>query len=188
MRSASSIKGYFNNTEDTERNFDAEGFFRTGDIVEQLGPRNLRIIDRKKNIFKLSQGEFVSPEPLETRYMESPYIEQILITCGDSNLGILQTSATAVVVPNQVMLMKWAAEKGIARDFTSLCATKEAKEFVLQNLIELGQQRKLRSFEVRKKNNRFCRSSSQICRRTRSLTFFLLNYFDHISIRFVFNA
>jgi fatty acid CoA ligase FadD9 len=148
VRSTSSIKGYFNNTEDTERNFDSEGFFRTGDIVEQLGPRNIRIIDRKKNIFKLSQGEFVSPEPLEACYMDSPYVEQILITCGDSNLGILQTSVVAVVVPNQVMLMKWAADKGLAGDFVSLCAKQDAKEFMLHHLIEIGQKRKLRSFEI----------------------------------------
>jgi long-chain acyl-CoA synthetase len=120
VRSTSSIKGYFNNTEDTERNFDSEGFFRTGDIVEQLGPRNIRIIDRKKNIFKLSQGEFVSPEPLETCYMDSPYVEQILITCGDSNLGILQTSVVAVVVPNQVMLLKWAADEGLGTVIKSI--------------------------------------------------------------------
>ena len=113
MRSASSVAGYFNNTEDTQRNFDDKGFFRTGDIVEQLGPRNIRIIDRKKNIFKLSQGEFVSPEPLETVYLDSPYVEQILITCGDTTLGILQTSVVAVVVPNQVLLIKWASENGV---------------------------------------------------------------------------
>ena len=58
------ISGYFNNEEETREKF-VDGFFRTGDIVELVGPQRVRIIDRKKNIFKLAQGEFVSPEQLE---------------------------------------------------------------------------------------------------------------------------
>ena len=68
VKTSESVSGYNGNTEETSKAFDADGWyyflkitnltwtrFRTGDIVELLAPRKIRVIDRKKNIFKLSQ-------------------------------------------------------------------------------------------------------------------------------------
>lgn len=55
MKTQTMIGGYFKNEEETKKQFDEEGWFRTGDIVELVAFNKIRIIDRKKNIFKLAQ-------------------------------------------------------------------------------------------------------------------------------------
>ena len=64
-----------------------------GEIQDNLA---LRIIDRKKNIFKLSQGEYIAPEKLEQCYLKSAYIGQIFVY-GDS----LHDNIVAIVVPDK---------------------------------------------------------------------------------------
>ena len=82
-------------------------FFRTGDIVEirtdSNGQPDLCVIDRKKSFFKLAQGQFVSPESLQSIYIRSPFVEQIYIH-GD----ILADSVAGVIVPNRAYAQAFA--------------------------------------------------------------------------------
>ena len=96
------VDGYFKNEAETSEKF-VDGYFRTGDIGVMESPDKVRIIDRKKNIFKLAQGEFVSPERLENLYTSSsPLIEQVYVY-GNS----LQMNVVAVVVPHSGGLLAW---------------------------------------------------------------------------------
>lgn len=111
IKSEEMFSGYINNPEETEAAFTKDGFFRTGDIVE-LRPDPLKIrvhvIDRKKNFFKLSQGQFVSPEFLQGIYIQSPFVDQIYIH-GD----LLADSVAAVVVPNREYAQAFALEHSL---------------------------------------------------------------------------
>ena len=67
VKTPTMVTGYYKNEEEMREKF-VDGYFRTGDIVVLEGNNSVRIIDRKKNLFKLAQGEFVSPERLEVKY------------------------------------------------------------------------------------------------------------------------
>ncbi|KAK3946204.1 putative long-chain-fatty-acid--CoA ligase [Diplogelasinospora grovesii] len=71
MRGPIVFKEYFKNPEETQKAVEADGWFHTGDIVEVDSLGRFKIIDRKKNVLKLSQGEYISPERIENVYMGS---------------------------------------------------------------------------------------------------------------------
>jgi len=95
------FKGYYGNTDleygidpiKTADAIDRDGWLHSGDIGEILPNGAIKIIDRKKNIFKLSQGEYIAPEKLENIYSLCPDIQQVFIY-GDS----LQSSLVALVI------------------------------------------------------------------------------------------
>ena len=62
---------------------------------------SLKIVDRKKNIFKLSQGEYIAAEKLEILYSKSPLIKQIFVY-GDS----LQSNLVTIIVPEKEEVVK----------------------------------------------------------------------------------
>ena len=75
------FKGYYKNDKENEKAFDEDGYFHTGD-VGRIFPNygnGLKIVDRVKEIFKLSQGEYIIPAKLESVYEESNYVSQIMI-------------------------------------------------------------------------------------------------------------
>lgn len=77
------FKGYFRQPEQTKECIDQEGWIHTGDIGIFLTNGALKIIDRKKNIFKLAQGEYIAPDKIEQKLGQSLYIAQIFVY-GDS--------------------------------------------------------------------------------------------------------
>ena len=65
--------GYFKNKEKTDEAL-VNGWLKSGDVGIVLPNGSVRIVDRAKNIFKLSQGEYIAPEKLENEFVKSPYV------------------------------------------------------------------------------------------------------------------
>merc|ERR1739848_379921 len=142
-RGPSVFSGYYKDEKQTKGAIDKYGYFHTGDVAEIQPSGALKIIDRKKNIFKLSQGEYVAVEVLESAYKKNLSIEQIWVY-GNS----FENCLVAIVVPGEEKLLAWAKEKGIAGDYAAVCKTPEANAMLLDELKKTGKAAKLKGFEI----------------------------------------
>ncbi|KAH7513756.1 hypothetical protein FEM48_Zijuj11G0015200 [Ziziphus jujuba var. spinosa] len=142
VRGATLFSGYYKR-EDLTREVMIDGWFHTGDVGEWQADGSLKIIDRKKNIFKLSQGEYVAVENLENIYAVASSIDSIWVY-GNS----FESFLVAVANPNKQALEQWAEENGISGDFKSLCENPKAKEYILGELSKIGKEKKLKGFEI----------------------------------------
>ena len=106
-KSASVMKGYYNQPELTAKEFDEEGWFHTGDIGELVNGKFLKITDRKKEMFKTSGGKYIAPQVIEGKLKESPLIEQAMVVGAD------QKFASALVIPSFPDLRGWCRRNGI---------------------------------------------------------------------------
>jgi len=148
------FKGYWKNETATKETVDVDGWLHTGDIGQWNEDGSLSIIDRKKNIFKLLQGEYVAVEKIEETLSKSNMVGQVWVY-GHSET----TQLVAVVTPDFENFMPWAQEKGLAncpRDVAAviengaeeLCQSKEVKELFSNEFKRLSKEDGLKGFEV----------------------------------------
>jgi len=105
IKSETMFPGYYKRPEVTADVFDADGYYRTGDVVAELGPDQLKYLDRRNNVLKLSQGEFVTVSKLEALFVDSPLIRQIFVYGNSARSYLL-----AVVVPTEDALANQDAD------------------------------------------------------------------------------
>ncbi|XP_073286784.1 probable CoA ligase CCL6 [Primulina huaijiensis] len=142
LRGKTLFSGYYKREDLTKEVF-VDGWFRTGDIGEWQPNGEMKIIDRKKNIFKLSQGEYVAVENIESVYSRCPLVTSVWVY-GNSFDSFL----VAVVVPERKPLEEWAEKNQEKGDFKSLCCNSKARKYILDELNSTAKQHKLRGFEM----------------------------------------
>ena len=87
-----------------------DGWLRTGDVgtwVEYRGNKYLKITDRVKELFKTSGGKYISPQQIENKMKEIPYVEQIMAVGENRNF------VSALIVPNFLNLSEWCLKNGV---------------------------------------------------------------------------
>ena len=129
VNSETLFPGYYKRPEVTADVFDADGYYRTGDVVAELGPDQLRYLDRRNNVLKLSQGEFVTVAKLEAVFGDSPLVRQIFVYGNSARSYLL-----AVVVPTEDALAR--------HDVESL------KPLITESLQDVAKAAGLQSYEI----------------------------------------
>ncbi|CAG8769462.1 9705_t:CDS:1, partial [Racocetra fulgida] len=94
------------NEQATKETFTEDGWLQTGDIGEWKENGTLCIIDRKKNLVKLSNGEYIALEKLESVYKSTLYVSNLCI-CANS----LQSKPVALIYPVEAQIHNIAKEK-----------------------------------------------------------------------------
>jgi fatty acid CoA ligase FadD9 len=131
VKSTDLIPGYYKRPEVTAELFDAEGWYHTGDVMAEIAPDHLEYVDRRNNVLKLSQGEFVTVSKLEAAYGSHPSIRQIFVYGNSARSFVL-----AVVVPTD------DAVAGVGGDEDSV-------KLVLSNALQsIARETGLQSFEI----------------------------------------
>jgi fatty acid CoA ligase FadD9 len=123
--------GYYTRPEVTAEVFDPDGYYRTGDIVVDVGPDQLVYLDRRNNVLKLSQGEFVTVSKLEAVFGDSRLIRQIYVYGNSARAYLL-----AVVVPTEDAMSRSGADVG------------SLKTLIGDSLQELARSAGLQSYEL----------------------------------------
>ncbi|XP_068444860.1 long-chain-fatty-acid--CoA ligase 1a isoform X2 [Clinocottus analis] len=136
------FQGYLKDPERTAEAIDKDGWLHTGDIGKWLPSGTLKIIDRKKHIFKLAQGEYIAPEKIETAYSLSDPVAQVFVH-GES----LKACLVGIVVPDPDFLPIWIKKQGIEGSYSELCQNEDVKNAILEDILRLGKDAGLKSFE-----------------------------------------
>lgn len=143
VRGANVIPGYYKNEEKTKETIDEDGWLMSGDIGMILpGSNALKIFDRKKNIFKLQQGEYVAPEKLENALKMCPFLADIFVY-GDS----LQAVLVAIVNADETNVKKFAVANKLEGTFEELCGMEQVIGAIRKDIDDQQKVAKFKGFE-----------------------------------------
>jgi len=144
IRGPSVTIGYYNNDEETRLAFDDDGWFKTGDIGEFDEFGHLKIIDRKKNLVKTLNGEYIALEKLEAVYRMLHLVANICVYAAED-----RQKPVAIVVPAKAPFMNLAKDNGIQLDyFEDLINSAGMHSIALKELQLVGRKAQLSSFEI----------------------------------------
>lgn len=141
------MMGYYNRPDLTAETIDSEGWLHTGDIGEFTKLGNLKITDRKKEIFKTSGGKYIAPQPMENKFKESPFIEQIMV------IGENQKFPAALIVPNWGNLSNWCKKHNIpSEDKHALVVNPRIQQLIHEQVEKMnthfGEWEKVKKYEI----------------------------------------
>jgi len=146
-RATTMFKEYFRNPEETAKAIDADGWFHTGDIcsVDEMG--RFSVIDRRKNVLKLAQGEYISPERIENVYLANcGYIASAYVH-GDSHQSFLVAIFGVAVDIFPAFASKVLGRTVTEAEVAEVCKDKKIEKAVLKELDKVGRKNKFNSYE-----------------------------------------
>ncbi|WP_046301685.1 carboxylic acid reductase [Mycobacterium sp. UM_Kg27] len=130
LKTENLFPGYYKRPEVTAEVFDADGYYRTGDVVAEIAPDHLVYVDRRNNVLKLAQGEFVTLAKLEAVFGNSPLVRQVYVYGNSAQPYLL-----AVVVPTLKAQARFASEAAL-------------KAGIAESLQQVAKDADLQSYEV----------------------------------------
>lgn len=141
------MKGYYKDENLTKEVIDKDGWFHTGDMGEICEDGFLTITGRKKELFKLSNGKYISPAIIENIFIESSLIEQMMV------VGENQKFAGALISPNFTALHDFANENKLSfRDNYELIRLPQIIKLMKQEVIylnkRLAQYERINTFRI----------------------------------------
>lgn len=144
IRGAPVTSGYLDLPKETEESFTSDGWFKTGDIGEFDSYGQIRIIDRKKNLVKTLNGEYIALEKLESIYRSTPVVGNICVYAAQD-----QQKPVAIVVPAEPALKSLAKDNGVeGSGLEDLCHNEKVNAAVLKEMQAAGKKGGLAPFEI----------------------------------------
>ncbi|KAJ3299400.1 long-chain fatty acid-CoA ligase [Blyttiomyces sp. JEL0837] len=148
IRGPTVMKGYYKQPETTKESLTEDGWLMTGDIGEWHPDGNLSIIDRKKNLVKLSNGEYIALEKLESVYKISHFVQNVCVY-GDSE----QAYPIALVQPVEKEVYNLVKSKNLFPNVDSMVLADmvnhpEVTKAVLDSLKEVAKNVELKPAEI----------------------------------------
>ena len=144
IRGASVMDAYYQNEEQTKAAFSPDGWFMTGDIGEWDQNGHLKMVDRKKNLVKTLNGEYIALEKLESVYRAATVVANICIYADQQ-----KTKPVAIIVPAEPALEKLASQIGVqGSGIGSLVHDKKVQDAVLKELQQTGRAGGLSGIEI----------------------------------------
>ncbi|XP_065185290.1 long-chain-fatty-acid--CoA ligase 1-like [Sycon ciliatum] len=136
------FSGYLHDEAKTKEAIDEDGWLHSGDIGRWNPNGTLSIIDRKKNIFKLAQGEYIAPEKIEMIYQQVGFVGQVFVH-GDS----LETALLGFIVPDDAVAARWATDHSEETAMEAVCKNEQFKQDIMKEIHALGKEKGLKGFE-----------------------------------------
>lgn len=144
IRGTTVMEGYYENEKETGEAMTADGWFKTGDIGEFDKNGHLKLIDRKKNLIKTLNGEYIALEKLESIYRTVPVVANICVYADDG-----QAKPVAIIVPAEPALRKLAISIGVEDGpIEQLVHNKKIQSAVLKEMQNAGRAGGLSGIEI----------------------------------------
>lgn len=150
LRGPNIFQQYYKNEEETRKAIDEDGWFHTGDIAEVDSMGRFKIVDRKKNVLKLSQGEYISPERIENVYLGNTALVATAFVHGDpsqSNLVAVFGVDPENFPPFASKVLKKTIAAGDIPALKAALRDPKVKKAFLAELDKIGKKHKFNSYE-----------------------------------------
>lgn len=143
-------KEYYKNEKETSEAFTPDGWFKTGDICEWTPSGYLKVIDRRKNLVKTLNGEYIALEKLESVYRSNPSVLNLCVYADQTKV-----KPVAIILPNEAHLKQLLKDTNTysdndlkSKEMADLCEDPKVVKQVLKSLLSTGKSQGLKGIEL----------------------------------------